>query len=188
MALHELTDQAISILHEVEVALGFVDPNVGPQLVADLLKARQIFCLGAGRSGILLRAFCMRLNHLGSSAYMVGGLPCPPAGVGDLIVAASGSGTTVSVVSILKRGRAAGARVILFTASEASAEELNADVVIRISAPSKLVNGDNQRTRQPMRSLFEQTVFILCEALVCQLRDHLGLAEAALADRHANLE
>ncbi len=188
MALHELTEQTNSILHEIEVSLGLVDPTVGPRLVEDLFRARQIFCLGAGRSGILLRALCMRLNHLGCSAYVVGGLPCPPAGVGDLIVAVSGSGTTVSVVCILERGRAAGARVILFTASEASAEELNADIVIHISVPSKLVNGDNQRTRQPMRSLFELTVFILCEAVVCQLRDHLGLSEASLADRHANLE
>ena len=187
MSSENLIETSIAILSEIESTLRTVDPASIDQLADDLMKARQIFCLGAGRSGILLHAFCMRLNHLGLDAYMVGGLPCPPAGAGDLIVVVSGSGKTPSVLSVLRNGLAAGAKVTLFTAAEADAS-LEADTVIRVTAPSKLVNEDKRRIPQPMRSLFEQTVFIACETVVCALKSRMGLADEAMASRHTNLE
>ena len=41
---------------------------------------------------------------------------------------------------------------------------------------------------QPLKSLFEQVVFILCEAIVCALRDRLNVQDEAMASRHGNLE
>lgn len=179
---------SVEVLKEIKRALRTLDPAGIERLVEDLSKARQIFCLGAGRSGILLRAFCMRLNHLGFNAYMAGGLPCPPAGAGDLIVVASGSGKTPSVLSIMKNGRVAGAKVTLFTTAESDAASLEADAVIRIAAPSGLVNSNDRATSQPMRSLFEQVVFIACETMVSILKNRIGLADEVMATRHANLE
>ncbi|WP_327494379.1 SIS domain-containing protein [Ensifer sp.] len=183
-----LAETSAGILQEISATLqALCAADVGG-LIDELVKPRQIFCLGAGRSGILLRSFCMRLNHLGLKAYMAGGLPCPPAGAGDLIVVSSGSGSSASVLSVLRKARAAGALVAMFTASDAEARELEADLVIRVSAPAGLVNPNERRSRQPMRSLFEQAVFICCESVVCLLKDRLGQDYDTMASRHANLE
>ena len=176
------------ILHEIESALKSIDPNALDRFVDELERARQIFCLGAGRAGILLRSFCMRLNHLGCSAYFAGGIPCPPAGDGDLIVAASGSGTTPSVAAILKRGKSAGGRIVAFTARKSNTPIGGADLVILVPAPSELVNESNSSSRQPMRTLFEQVVFLLCESAIYSLKARKGIAEEEMAQRHANLE
>ena len=181
----DLTNQIIS---ELRSTINAVDPESLDRLVEEIIRAKRIFCLGAGRSGIMLQAFCMRLNHLGFTAFMAGGLPCPPVEEGDLIVAASGSGTTRSVTSMLDHGKFAGARLALFTSNESQTLPIEADVTIFIPAPSRLVNDGSPVSRQPMRTLFEQVFFLLCEAVVCQLRDCKGIREEDMAKRHANLE
>lgn len=175
------------ILEEVATTIGAVDERGLDALVAELEAAGRIFCVGAGRSGILLQAFCMRLNHLGFEAYMAGGLPCPPVAKGDLLVVASGSGETRSVAAIVDQGRCAGARVAMFTA-RAHSGVIDADVSIVISAPTMLVNDNPSASHQPMRTLFEQVVFVLCEAVVWSLKAKNGIGEDEMARRHANLE
>lgn len=188
MNANKSLEMANEIISELRAALNEVDPEAVELLVDEILNARQVFCLGAGRSGILLQAFCMRLNHLGVSAYMAGGLPCPPVQNGDLIVAASGSGTTPSVLSVLQQGKAAGARIALFTAKDKRKPVREADLTIFVPAPSRLVNDQGRHSQQPMRTLFEQVFFILCEAVVCILKDRKGIREQDMAQRHANLE
>ncbi|WP_322047931.1 6-phospho-3-hexuloisomerase [Paraburkholderia sp. J67] len=176
------------ILGEIHASLRDVEAADLDSLVAEIERAPRVFCLGAGRSGILLQAFCMRLNHLGFQAYMAGGLPCPPVAARDLIIVASGSGETRSVSAVLEQGRQAGARVALFTARRAGGRSMSADVTVRIPAPAGLVNREHGQSLQPMRTLFEQVFFLLCEAVVCQLKIKKGIGEEEMAQRHANLE
>lgn len=176
------------ILGEIQASLQDVNPADLDGLVAEIERAPKVFCLGAGRSGILLQAFCMRLNHLGVEAYMAGGLPCPPVGANDLIIVASGSGETRSVSAVLEQGRLAGARVALFTARRSGGRSMTADVTVVIPAPSGLVNREHPQNLQPMRTLFEQSFFLLCEAIVCWLKLKKGIGEEEMAQRHANLE
>ncbi|HJJ90205.1 MAG TPA: hypothetical protein O0Y05_04125, partial [Methanocorpusculum sp.] len=82
------TSQAI--IKEIEVAVHSVDSDGIHVLIDSIKKADKIFCVGAGRSRLILSAFCMRLNHLGFSSYVAGNIPCPPAGNGDLIIRATG--------------------------------------------------------------------------------------------------
>jgi len=188
MSVREIPALAREILDEVAVALGSVDGNDLDALVAELESARKIFCVGAGRSGMLMQAFCMRLNHLGFEAYMAGGLPCPPVASGDLIVVASGSGETRSVAAIVAQGRSAGARVALFTTQRSRHGLIRSEVAIVVPAPARLVNPETKASRQPMRTLFEQVLFILCESVVWGLRTKNDIAEEDMARRHANLE
>lgn len=41
---------------------------------------------------------------------------------------------------------------------------------------------------QPMRTLFEQSMFVLCESVVWGLKAKNGIGEEEMAARHANLE
>ena len=184
----EIPSLAADILSEIQSSVGAVDANDLRNLVSEIDRAPKVFCLGAGRSGILLQAFCMRLNHLGVQAYMAGGLPCPPVGANDLIIVASGSGETRSVTAVLEQGRSAGARIALFTARRAGARGMEADVTVVIPAPAGLVNREHPQNLQPMRTLFEQAFFLLCESIVCWLKAKKGIGEEEMAQRHANLE
>jgi 6-phospho-3-hexuloisomerase len=176
------------ILGEIHASLQGVNAADLDSLVAEIERAPRVFCLGAGRSGILLQAFCMRLNHLGFEAYMAGGLPCPPVAANDLIIVASGSGETRSVSAVLEQGRQAGARIALFTSRRVGGRSMTADVIVKIPAPAGLVNREHAQNLQPMRTLFEQVFFLLCEALVCLLKIKKGIGEEEMAQRHANLE
>src|ERR1700738_269625 len=67
-------------------------------LVPALRKANRIFVVGAGRSGLALRAAAMRLMHLGLNVFVTGETITPAIQKGDLLLAASGSGTTSTIV------------------------------------------------------------------------------------------
>src|SRR5207247_11082074 len=54
-------------------------------------KSRRILVLGVGRSGLIGRAFAMRLMHLDFSVYVRGGTIPPAIGKGDLVKAISGT-------------------------------------------------------------------------------------------------
>jgi 6-phospho-3-hexuloisomerase len=175
------------ILNELSTVAAEIDGRAVDAFVAAIMNARRVFCVGAGRSGIMLSAFCMRLNHLGIDAFVAGGVPCPPAEKGDLIIASSASGTTSTVKAILARGREAGVRTVFFTASECEPQMYD-DMTISIRAPSQLINTGAQLSVQPMKALFEQTVFLLCEAVVCTLKEKLEVSDDDMRSRHANLE
>jgi len=175
------------ILREIDEGIKALDTKETEALADAISAAGRIFCIGAGRSGILLQSFCMRLNHLGFKAYCIGGIPCPPARYGDLLIASSGSGSTASVVAISKKAHELGARIAAITSSRRNEIATMADLVLLIDAPSDLRN-DGRRSRQPMRTLFEQIAFIACETIIAILMERCTVSEREMAGRHANLE
>jgi 6-phospho-3-hexuloisomerase len=176
-----------NILQELITCFNKLSPARIDQLMEEIQKAKRIFCVGAGRSRIMLNAFCMRLNQLGFESYVAGNIPCPPARNGDLVIAASGSGTTPSVAVILKRAKEAGAQVALLTASSASNLTGIVDLVVNIQAPNGLINDTERReSQQIMRTLFEQVCFVLEEAIIAALSADIPPEE--IAARHTNLE
>ncbi|MCI4329688.1 MAG: hypothetical protein L3J80_02320, partial [Thermoplasmata archaeon] len=56
----------------VSEALDRLDPATVDRAVAILAKAPATFVYGAGRSGIVARAFAMRLVQIGLTAYVIG--------------------------------------------------------------------------------------------------------------------
>jgi 6-phospho-3-hexuloisomerase len=42
------------------------------KFLSELLQAKRIYVIGAGRSGLVAKAFAMRLMHLGLAAFVVG--------------------------------------------------------------------------------------------------------------------
>lgn len=176
-----------SILNEISTSLALVDEKKIDILISEIHKAKRIFFIGAGRSGLLLSTFCMRLNHLGFEAYMAGGIPCPPIEKSDLLIAASGSATTPTVISVLQRTRSIHATVFLLTASDEQDLSGIADHIVRIEAPSDLDHPHSSlQSIQVMRTLFEQTIFFLGEIIVVKLSEKIPVD--TITGRHTNLE
>ncbi len=180
------TQAWMDILEEIQGALKNVDDTEVETLIGNIVNARKIFCLGAGRSKSIMQSFCIRLNHLGLEAYEVGGIPCPPITSDDLIIASTGSASTVSVLAVLRKVKEEGAKIAIFTANNSPEIRSLTDDVVLIKAPYELLNKGDSRSEQPMRSLFEQAVFIIQESIILILSSSIPLSE--IVKRHTNLE
>lgn len=182
----QLVDRALA---DVRAALAAVDVGQVTVLGGALLEAERIFLAGKGRSGLMMRGFAMRLMHLGLRAHVVDDVNTPGIQVGDLLLIGSGSGHTPSLVTYAGIARAQGARVALITIAPESPIQGQANLVIRIPAHSpKLADGGGTVTALPMGSLFELALNLLLDLVTVQLMDTLGIDEAAMFARHANLE
>jgi 6-phospho-3-hexuloisomerase len=136
-----------------------------------------------------MRAFAMRLMHLGLQAYVVDEVTTPGIASGDLLLIGSGSGKTASLVQYTRRAKDLGARVGLITADSRSEIATLADLVVEISAPTP--KSDRLSTRsslQPMGSLFEQSLGILLDVLILVVMETEGVDAGQMFARHANLE
>jgi len=186
MAYNELRSQ---ILSELDRTLSSVDGASLENLCGLIAGAKRIFCAGAGRSGLMVRGFAMRLMHMGLTAYVVGEIATPAIGEGDLLLIASGSGETGSLVSMAKKARSLGAKVALVTIFPDSTIGQMSDVAVRIPAPTPKSDHKNAATSiQPMGSLFEQSLMLAFDIAVLMLMDKLNLTSDKMFALHANLE
>jgi 6-phospho-3-hexuloisomerase len=183
----EIKQECMMILEEISGCIQNIDTSQIDLLIREIPRAKRIFCIGIGRSGFLIQTFCMRLNHLGFHAYLLGGVPCPPAEPGDLIIAASGSGETLGIIAVLQKAQQIGAKIVIITATTENSVFAYGDIIIQIRAPSGLIH-DRKQSDQPMRTLFEQTAFIVYESIVLLLKNYCNITEEEMAQKHANLE
>jgi 6-phospho-3-hexuloisomerase len=150
----------------------------------------RIFVAGAGRSGLCMKALGMRLMHLGKTVYVAGETTTPSIVASDLLIIGSGSGRTASLLVMAEQARRRGAQVLLFTTdAESPLAELSNHRVV-IPAPSlKTAEGEHSRiSAQPMGTLFEQSMLIVCDSLILGLMQRTGVSAAQMFERHANLE
>lgn len=185
----ELRDNAIA---ELTRLLGLVDEAELQTLIDEFDRSSRIFVLGAGRSGLAVRGYAMRLMHLGFPVHVVGDATTPSIQSGELLFAVSGSGTTRSVVQVAETAKRIGARLACMTAVRRSplAEMADCCLVVPASTPKAAANGDTKtvRSSQPLASLFEQGVSLLCDLQIALLKERLGESEDSMMARHANLE
>ena len=149
--------------------------------------ADRVFLLGAGRSGLALRMTAMRLMHLGLTAFVVGDTTTPAIARGDLLLTATGSGTTTGIVRAATTAHELGAAVATITTAPGSPVAELSSVVVTVPAAGKL-DRSGAASAQYAGSLFEQTVVLLGDALFHTLWQRSGLSADELWPRHSNLE
>jgi 6-phospho-3-hexuloisomerase len=185
-------ESGLAVSSELSRLLEEVDESRVTALEGKLHAARRVFTAGAGRSGLMMRAFAMRLMHLGLDAHVVGDATTPSLAEGDLLVIGSGSGETSSLQGQARRARQLGAEVALVTIVPDSTIGKLADPVIRLRAPSpKAARGQGEPAAssiQPMGSLFEQGLLLLLDIVVMRMAVAGGITPEQMFQRHANLE
>jgi len=152
-----------------------------------LRRAERVFVLGAGRSGLALRMTAMRLMHLGLTVHVVGDVTTPAIAPGDVLLAASGSGTTGAIVRAAETAAAAGVAIVAFTTDAASPLAALAEVTVVIPAAAKQDHG-GPLSAQYSGGLFEQSVLLVGDAIFHTLWKASGATAEELWPRHANLE
>ena len=148
-------------------------------------SSNHIFVYGAGRSGLVAKAFAIRLVHLGFQTFVIGDTITVPVQKGDLVVIISGSGETIPAVMTAEIANDLGASVISITGKKKSEIAKYADVTLFISANCK----DSERKRYaPLGTLFEASVWILLDGIVADLLYSKEETEETMRMRHATLE
>ncbi len=181
----DTTQHCQQVLDEISNVLQQVNNNQCEALIQALRSAPRIYLTGMGRGGLSIKAFAMRLMHLGFEAFVVGEINTPRLRSGDLMLIASFSGETGTSVHLARKAIEAGATLALITASPGSTLAGMADVVVHLNA--KNTNG-LMVTRQPMLSLYEQSLLLFGDALVLRLMETCSVSEADMLARHTNLE
>ncbi|WP_293785903.1 6-phospho-3-hexuloisomerase [uncultured Pedobacter sp.] len=150
-------------------------------------QAKRIFITAAGRSGFAMQSAAMRLMHLGLTVYYVGDTTSPAIGTGDLLIAASGSGATSSIVRAVEKAIGAGANVVGITTNAESPLAKLCNHLVLVPAAEKEDHSKKVST-QYAGSLFEQFLLLLNDAVFQSLWKLSGQPAEELWKRHANLE
>jgi 6-phospho-3-hexuloisomerase len=175
------------ILQEMDAVLSRVDSAQVDALVQALLAARRVYVYGAGRGGLILRGWAMRLMHAGLSAAVVGEMTTPPIGRGDLLVVNSAKGAGITTAAIARAGRDLGATLAVITAQPQGPIPSLAQLVLVIPAAT-MADAEGTRSIQPMGAVYEQSLWVLGDLLVAQVQAARGVTTATMRARHTNLE
>jgi 6-phospho-3-hexuloisomerase len=165
----------------VSAALAAIEPARIEKAIGILSTAPAIFVYGAGRSGIIGRAFAMRLVQAGLTAYVIGESVTPIVRRGDAVFILSGGGESYSSMQTANIVRREGAELIVLTARATSKLAHAASLLLAFDFPE-----DEERGRlAPLGTLFEAASLTLTDALVAALLAVRGETEASMRGRHA---
>ncbi|HDH40984.1 MAG TPA: 6-phospho-3-hexuloisomerase [Candidatus Altiarchaeales archaeon] len=185
------------IVEHVAKTIEKLDDSQLDQMVSFIENSEKIFLMGAGRSGLVGRAFAMRLVQLGLTAYVIGESVTPAMTKNDLLIAISGSGETDSVVNAAKTAKGVGSKVLAVTSYPDSSLGKISDHVVVVEGRTKIdIEKDHLKHQiegthsslTPLGTLFEDTVMIFLDGIIARLMTHLKTGEMDMKRRHATLE
>ncbi len=192
-----LNDAIDEIVDNIKGVSSEIDSESIEKMLNMLISANNVFIIGLGRSGLVARAFAMRLMHLGINVYVVGETITPAIYNNDCLLAISGSGETSFIISTAKISKKRGAKVIAVTSYEDSTLGKLSDLIIHIKGRTKIdsekdyikrqINGRHQPLA-PLGTLFEVSTLIFLEGVIAELMHKMGKTEEDLKARHTVLE
>jgi len=199
MALKTFIQAYEQIIKGVDMTLSKISHGQVEGMINMMLwaKFRRILVIGVGRSGLIGRAFAMRLMHLDFDVYVMGETITPAIGKGDLIIAISGSGTTKLAVTAAAIGKEVGAKIIAVTSHPNSDLGKIADHVVQIRGRTKIAKERDYFLRQltgvheplaPLGTIFELSTMVFFDSLIAELIQRLGKSEGELRRKHATIE
>lgn len=183
--VRRLAEQALGEVGAVFTALA---PEASSTLVDEILKSKRIALYGVGREGLMMRAFAMRLFHLGLDAHVVGDMTTPPLGPGDLLIVSAGPGTFSTVMALTGVAQKDGARVVVVTAQPEGEVAKRADAVVHLPAQTMADDLHGKASVLPMGSLYETAQLLFFEFIVLLLGERLDQPPSMMRARHTNLE
>lgn len=173
------------IQYKVKDILDDVTKNHIDMIITSFFKAKRIFVYGAGRSGLVSKAFAIRLVHLGFQTFVIGETIGAPVKKDDLVFIISGSGETIPAVMTAEIARDIGAKLIVVTGRKGSRISKFADIPIFLSAEC---DDKERKILAPLGTLFEASAWILMDSIIAELMKSKGETEESMQSRHATLE
>lgn len=187
----------LAVVKHVSDIIEELDESEIDTMVQAIQNTSRVFLLGAGRSGLVARAFAMRLVQLGLTAYVVGESVTPAMTDKDLLIAVSGSGETISVVNAAKIAKGVGSKILTVTSYPESSLGKISDYKVTVKGRTKIdIERDPIKNQiegkyaslTPLGTLFEDTVMIFFDGIIARLMTQLHAVEEDLKRRHPTLE
>jgi 6-phospho-3-hexuloisomerase len=177
------------VLLDLANTLKGIDPQQIDDLQSAILRAKRIFLAGKGRTGLQIKAFAMRLMHLGLNVHVVDDVTTPGITPDDLLIIGSGSGRTPSLLRYAEICQKQQIPLAVLTGNPASSLAAQAQTVLHIPASNPKLEGyDPTTSTLAMGSLFEHTLGLICDILIVHLMTTMHQTEEEMFSRHANLE
>jgi 6-phospho-3-hexuloisomerase len=173
------------IIEENKTVLTRVNKTEVIRLLEEIEKAKTIQLYAMGRMQLSVRAFAMRLKHMGFDTYVVYDTTTPAIGKGDLLLGLCA--VTKVELNVVQCAKNAGATIGLLTAHPENEHGQLADFTVRV--PGQIFGGDQEvKSIQPMASLLEQAMFLFTDIVTMLLieRNHIDVPD--MHKRHTNLE
>lgn len=179
-------DLARIVLREHEKVLLDVKDEEVEKLLNAIAKAKCIQVFGMGRMKCAVRAFVMRLMHMGLDAHVVYDTTCPNIGPGDLLIADAAC-TTIGY-TVMSFAKKAGATVVAITANPNSKAAKLCDFTVNLKGQVHGGRPYEIASVQPMAALFEQAIFVFEDIIIQLLMKKLNITAEQMAQRHTNLD
>jgi 6-phospho-3-hexuloisomerase len=155
------------------------------RLIEEIDKAKTIQLYAKGRMQLSVRAFAMRLKHIGFDTYVVYDTTTPGIRKGDLLLDLCG--VTNVELNVMQCAKEAGARIGLLTAHPENEQGALADFIVQV--PGQIFGGSQEvQSIQPMASLLEQSLFLFTDIVVMMLMERNRVDPEEMQRRHTNLE
>lgn len=194
----QVKEKAAILLDVVKENLSQLNEKELEQFI-EILKAHKgnkILIMGAGRSGLVGRAFALRLLHLGFNAFVLGDTIVPSINDNDLIIAISGSGSTKLVVTAAEAAKQVGARIISITSFSSSPLAKLSTHIVLLKGRGEVSTKDYfarqilgiHETFAPLGTVFEDSAMLLLDSVIATLMAQLHVEESEMRKRHANIE
>ena len=171
-----------TIIEELDRSSKTIAPEKLQEVIKKIKEHKRIF----GRSGLMLKAFAMRLMQIGLNSYVVGETTTPSVQEGDLLIVASASGETGSVCMTAESAVKQGVDLIVISsAPESTLGKIHAPD-IEIEAATKFAT--SKVSVQPLGSLFEQMLLMVFDTIILEMSEEKEGSNEDMAKRHASLE
>jgi 6-phospho-3-hexuloisomerase len=189
------------ILRGISMVVNAIDPGQVEMLLDTLMNVkrdgRKALVVGAGRSGLVGKAFAMRLMHVGISVYVMGETITPAIGEGDIVIIISGSGSGAMSTTAARMAKRLGSIIFAVTSYPDSELAQTSDYLVVVPGREAVAEESDYQSRQllgeheslaPMGTLFEDTCAVFLDGLIAELMARLKVSEASMREKHSTIE
>ena len=177
------------MVNELSRTLNGLDNRQVDQAVDQIMKAERLFFAGAGRAGLMMKGFAMRLMHMGYECHVAGDATTPSIRKGDMLIVASGKAETMTSGYFVDVAKEAGARTLVITANPQGSVARKADQILTLTAPQFRGDPDPERCSvQPMGNRFEQSALLVSDYIVKLIKEKMNLDIQVMYRNHSTLE
>ncbi len=189
------------ILQGIKKVINAIDPREVEFFLDMLLEVKQegrkALVLGAGRSGLVGRAFAMRLMHLGIDVYVMGETITPAIGEGDIVIIISGSGSGAMANTAARMAKRVGSIVFAITSYPDSELGEQSDNLVIVPGRETVAKESDYQSRQllgeheslaPMGTIFEDACAVFLDGVIADLMIRLEVSEDSMKKKHSTIE
>jgi 6-phospho-3-hexuloisomerase len=189
------------ILQGITRAVNAIDPSQVETLLDTIMNVKRdgkkALVVGAGRSGLVGKAFAMRLMHVGIGVYVMGETITPAIGEGDIVIIISGSGSGAMSTTAARMAKRLGSIIFAVTSYPDSELAQISDHLVVVPGRETVAEESDYQSRQllgeheslaPMGTLFEDTCAVFLDGLIAELMVRLKVSEASMREKHSTIE